>query len=404
MSENQAGKSLRPHLLWVYSGALEGTLSASTWLRPTRELRQMGWKVTLVASGPAGPHSVEGVEIFGITHPEIYLLRQMIYHLKVIRFALSNWDSTDVILFNQPSAIWLLPLRLVRDLKNSKLPLLVMDTRTVPMEDWRKASWRDRLRAYFYNSMNRLANSWADGQTAITQRMADCVKILPAHLWGVWPSGAEVELFTPACTARQWPDEGQPVHITYIGVLHYERNLMALCQAVEMARAEGMNFVLTLTGFGTEQADLQKFASQTEGRIRVNDAVPHDQVPALLAQVHIGALPFPDEQKYAVSSPVKLFEYMAAGLPILATRIACHTDVIGDGCYAFWAEGSSPESLLAALRQAWNARAALKTMGQEAAHAANAWTWQESARKLSEALLWGLRNSKSDHGSTVDSQ
>jgi D-serine dehydratase len=77
---------------------------------------------------------------------------------------------------------------------------------------------------------------------------------------------------------------------------------------------------------------------------------------------------------------------MAAGMPILATRIVCHTDVIGDGTYVFWAEDASPEGLLGALRLAWKQRISLKQMGMEAAQAANGWTWAETARKLSNAI------------------
>ena len=39
---------------------------------------------------------------------------------------------------------------------------------------------------------------------------------------------------------------------------------------------------------------------------------------------------------FGVSSPIKLFEYLAAGLPILATRIDCHTNVVGNADCAVW--------------------------------------------------------------------
>ena len=101
-------------------------------------------------------------------------------------------------------------------------------------------------------------------------------------------------------------------------------------------------------------------------------------------------LPFPDEEKFRVSSPIKLFEYMAAGLPILATRIVCHTDVIGNGAYVFWAEQTDAAGLLAALRLVWLSREVLSTMGAQAAVAAQAWTWHTSAQKLKLAIEHGL--------------
>ena len=189
-----------------------------------------------------------------------------------------------------------------------------MDTRTVPMEDFHKATFKDNLRGLVYTWMNKTANRLVDGQTAITYRMAVKVGIPPDKLWGVWPSGADMELFSPASRLRVWPEVGAPIVLIYIGVLHYERNLMNLCKAVEQANQTKMKFRLILTGNGTEKEDLVKFARHTEGRIQVNAAIPHREIPALLAKAHIGVLPFPDEEKYRVSSPIKLFEYMASGL------------------------------------------------------------------------------------------
>jgi glycosyltransferase involved in cell wall biosynthesis len=81
---------------------------------------------------------------------------------------------------------------------------------------------------------------------------------------------------------------------------------------------------------------------------------------------------------------------MAAGLPILATRIVCHTDVVEDGSYAFWADDTSQEQLLAALRDIWQARHNLEEKGHLAASAAQEWTWQASAHKLQTALEYGV--------------
>jgi glycosyltransferase involved in cell wall biosynthesis len=189
---------------------------------------------------------------------------------------------------------------------------------------------------------------------------------------------------------RQWPAHGDAVRLIYVGTLNYERNLLSVCKAVMEANAAGMNFILTLVGSGTEQRELKAFARNTGGRLWVMPPVPHECVPELLASAHVGVLAFPDEEKYRVSSPIKLFEYMATGLPILATRVACHTDVVRDGNYAFWAEDASKEGLLAGLRQIDSSRDALRDMGGEAYNASQEWTWARSARKLEMALEKGI--------------
>jgi glycosyltransferase involved in cell wall biosynthesis len=392
-SENQ---SVGPHLVWIFPGRLDSCLNGATWLKTTYELRQIGWQVTLINSGEGGLKFVHGVEVFCIFSPEIYFLRQVIFHTKLFFFLLARQQSIQIILFNQPSAPWIFPLKLLRQLRRSKTPLFVMDTQTVPMENLWKASLRDRLRGWFHILTNQFGNSWVDGQTANTRRMAERIHINPDHFWGSWPNGADLKQLAPALKIRKWPSKNGPIHVTYIGALHYERNLMSLCQAVEMANTEGMNYILTLTGDGSQRKELEMVAQRSRGCIKVNPPVPHEKVLELLKEVHIGALPFPDEEKYRVSSPIKLFEYMAAGLPILATRIVCHTDVIKNDTFVFWAEEASPEGLLKSLRNIWKERSNLKNMGEESNKFAQMYSWTESAKKLSDALQIGLQTVSPD--------
>jgi len=375
------------HLIWLYPDAIASKLDAATWLATTRELRTLGWKVTLVAMGRSGDQLISGVQAHCIPRPRIYLLGQVFYHLGAIRFLIQQWQGLDVILFHQMSMPWVLPLKLVRILMRRARPLLVMDTRTLPMSE---RTPRDRNRARLHRLAQWLANRWADGQTAITWHMAEAVGIPPDRLWGVWPSGVDAAAFAGARPAREWPGSQGPIHLGYIGVLHWERNLEALCQAVERANAEGKSFVLRLVGDGPARANLEQLARQSKGRIGVLSPVPHERVPDFLAWAHVGVVPHPDEQKMRVSSCIKLFEYMAAGLPPLVTRIVAHTDVVGDGDYAFWAEDGSIDGLLAGLRLVWDDRDSLRHRGDTAAAAVHLWTWAESARKLSRALELGI--------------
>jgi glycosyltransferase involved in cell wall biosynthesis len=151
-----------------------------------------------------------------------------------------------------------------------------------------------------------------------------------------------------------------------------------------------MNFELSLVGDGDNREDLAAFAANTKGRVRLPGRFPHERIPEILAKMHIGALPFPDRQEFRVSSPIKLFEYMAAGMPVFATRISCHTDVIGDSLCVFWAENSTVESLTAALSDVWNDRRSFADRSSLAAQLAQDYTWAASAKKLATALEFGL--------------
>jgi glycosyltransferase involved in cell wall biosynthesis len=377
---------MHPHLVWIYSDRLSDKLDSATWVETTRELRKLGWRVTLIAAGPAGRHTLQGVEVHGIAMPGIFFARQAAFHLKVLSLLLREWTATDFILFHEMSAAWLLPLHFLRRLSRRQTPLLVMDIRTLSMPPACKRRLKDRLREGVLALTSRAARHWVDGYTVITWRMGEALHLPPAKVWGAWPSGVNLEGFAAAQAGRCWPRDGERLQIMYTGSLDYERNLPALIEAVKRANAEGINFRLTLLGDGTARTELEAAAAGCAGSVQVVPPIPHAKVPVALAGAHAGVLPFPDEEKFRVSSPIKLFEYMAAGLPIVATRIACHTDVLGDPDFAFWAERADADALLAALRRLWLCRDRLSVLGAEAAEAARAWTWEEAARKLKTAL------------------
>lgn len=390
-------KPLHPRLFWLYTGSATGNLDAATWLEPTFELRVLGWQVTLVAEGSGDQIQVRGIDVRTLRRPRLWLIGQAVFHLRALALLASQWRDTDVVLFHSMSAPWMLTLRLA-GLLGLRRPLLVMDTRSLPMADPSHERARDRLRRRYHLWMEHLANGLADGRLAITERMAEAVRIPPRKLWGTWPSGVAPEPIREAAGRRRWPTAtetpdaatGEAVELLYIGTLSHERNLMTLCRAVEDADLAGCRYRLTLIGEGPQRRELERYAAASRGRIRVLPQIPHERIPDVLARAHVGVLPFPDEEKFRVSSPIKLFEYMASGLPVLATRIQCHTDVIGRGEHVVWAYGSSQKALADALARLWERRGQLPRMGERSAQAVGAWTWRASARKLSEALIAGV--------------
>ncbi len=381
-----------PCIIWVYPSFLAEELFSAPTLEVTRICRQAGWQVQLLIFGNPGQNDVQGVDVVSFQAPEIYFVKQLWFHIQVIHFLRRFPEGIDILFIGPVSLIWFLPFQFFKFFTHRSKPLLVLDTRTIQMETREKASIRDLLRGSYRSFMNKIANHWVDGQTTITFRMAEILCIPQQKLWGVWPSGVNLEKFSAARAHRNWSGTEDAVKLVYTGILNFERKLMSLCKAVEQANREGMKFHLCLVGEGTEMEDLRKFSLNTEGRVQLVPRIPHEEIPELLARVHIGTLPFPDFVQFRVSSPIKLFEYMASGLPLLATRIDCHIDVIGNRPIVFWAESSAETDLVMALRQIWDHRSELKRMGEAAAVAAAEWTWETSAQKLMAAFEVGLNS------------
>jgi glycosyltransferase involved in cell wall biosynthesis len=372
------------HLLWVFPGKLADALDSATWLQTTKHLRALGWQVTLVCVGPAEQQAINGVAVTSIPSIDRFFLRSVGFHCRLLRLIHREWATIDIVYFHQMTTLWMMALLALRIVRRETTPSFVMDTRDLNAVD---GGWKNKIRKRYYDLAHALANRLLDGQTAITPQMAKLVHIPEQQLLGLWPSGVDVERFANAAVGRRWPAPGEPIHLMYVGILLVERNLRPLCLAVEQANREGMAFELTFVGSGPDRPALAAHAA-AESRIRLVPAVAHDQVPALLRGAHVGvtSLPEPDNEKFQASSPLKLFEYMAAGLPVLATRILCHTEVVQAGAYAFWAESARVESLLTTLRQLWRASDQLEVLGRQASQSVEQWSWQAVAKQLSDSL------------------
>ena len=402
MPEKQAAKETKK-IAWVSGTDLFSELDAATWLETTRVLESLGWDVTLISEGAEGSRQVNGVKVLGFSRPRIYFLGSMLLHMRILSYLWRNRNEFGIILFHQISALWLFAFRFLLRLFGKARPQFVMDTRDVPDYGSGLKHW---LRVSYFNLMQRMANWWADGQTVITEKMAELVNIPPGKLLGTWPSGADIERFRAARAMRTWPDEGEPLRLIYTGKLHYERNLLQLCQAVVGANSQGMSFRFTLIGDGPQWETLSSFAQGSGGAVHVLERMSHEGIPALLGGAHIGVTPLPasNDSKFETSSPIKMFEYMAAGLPLLATRNVCHTSVVDEGTYAFWADGGSEKDLTKALNLIWQKRMTLAEMGEEAARASEDWSWEASGAKLSKALWSCLRYSQRTHSIVIPNE
>ena len=390
-----------PTITWIADNDLSESLHAATWLETTKTLRDAGWKVNLLSHGyTEGETLVRDVAVRFFTKPEVFFIQQVLYHAKIFRWVLNSEDEGHVLLFHEISGIWMRVFKWFVKLFSRKRFLFVMDTRTLPMEPEETLTFRAKLRRAYLGWVDRKGHRWFDGRMAITPAMAEALEIPEEKLWAVWPSGVKPEIFSSCSQKRKYPQENEIIKLIYIGCMHVERNLMAMSKAIVKANQKKQRFQLVLVGDGNDFEALEEYAKAHVEDILIHGPVPQKDIPQWLADAHVGILPFPDEQKFQVSSPIKLFEYMAAGMPIMATRIRCHTDVINENAgYIFWINGSDEAAILAALKDLAQSRSSLSHMGARSLENIQHWSWQASAQKIDKGLRKHLGlNEEIDHG------
>ena len=132
-----------------------------------------------------------------------------------------------------------------------------------------------------------------------------------------FPSGANIEFFKQAQTAKPHPETGKlrrPI-LMYVGSINEKINLRLL---LNVARSSKVSLILvgqTYPGVFHEELD------QLKGLKNVYFAGkrPFSEMPSWLAAADICLLPYVKGEATRYQSPLKLYEYLATGKPILST-------------------------------------------------------------------------------------
>ena len=130
-----------------------------------------------------------------------------------------------------------------------------------------------------------------------------------------------------------------------------------------------------------------------ESRVEFVGFVHRTAVPGLLEQADVLVLPHtatPVSERYA--SPLKLFEYMAAGKPIVASDLSAVREILRDGQNACLVPPGDAAALAAGLARALADPSFAERIARSAYEEAASYTWARRAERL-EHLLERVRRS-----------
>lgn len=182
------------------------------------------------------------------------------------------------------------------------------------------------------------------------------------------PMGVDMEALASGVAPRAWPGwEARPV-VAYLGTLDRARGLERLLDALALLRRERPDACLLLIGGAPQAQDVAALLAAARARgleeaVRVTGWLPAAQAWEYLLGAQAAVSYVPRGALYDVSSPTKLLEYLALGMPCVGNDIPDQAAVLsasGAGWLAASTAEAMAEALLAILRdpQAARARAA----------------------------------------------
>jgi glycosyltransferase involved in cell wall biosynthesis len=135
-----------------------------------------------------------------------------------------------------------------------------------------------------------------------------------------------------------------------------------------------------LVGGGSAQAN---FAKNT---VLINE-VPHNKVPEVIAIADVVLVPFPENEVSHAASPLKLFEAMAMGKPLVASSVSGIEEVIENGCNGLLASPSNLEEWVNAVETILDSKQLQAELGDNAHRCVRKYDWNLLALQLEDVFL-----------------
>lgn len=148
----------------------------------------------------------------------------------------------------------------------------------------------------------RAAARDADGVAATSPRVLSSVMQQSSRPSLVLENGVEYDRFAAAAT------EDKEYDFVYVGALDFRFDFDAVRHAAR--ELPDSQFAI----FGPRPVQSQILPSN----VRLHGPVPYESVATVMALGRIGLMPFVDNASNAARSPMKLYEYLAAGVPVVA--------------------------------------------------------------------------------------
>jgi glycosyltransferase involved in cell wall biosynthesis len=155
----------------------------------------------------------------------------------------------------------------------------------------------------------------ADIVLAVSRPLATYARARGARRVEMCPNAVDPARFPPADAAAV------PVGAVFAGSLRPWHGAGVLADAWVRLGADAPHLLVVGDGTGRDRLDAVGAT--------VTGLVAHDDVPRLLASAQIGVAPYPSDAP-CYFSPLKLFEYLAAGLAVVAADLPGVADIAGD--------------------------------------------------------------------------
>jgi glycosyltransferase involved in cell wall biosynthesis len=214
---------------------------------------------------------------------------------------------------------------------------------------------------------------------------------IPSQKMIVIPNGADEERFHPGVSGRRIREQyglQEKVVIGFIGSFHYWHGVENLMPLIDTVGSLYGDVAFFLVGMGPLKEELERKLEDRDltDRVVFSGYVPHDEMPEVVAAMDVVLAPYPKLALFYYS-PLKIFEYLASGKAVVASRVGQIEEIIQDFMNGMLYDPDDIDALMEKvcilienddLRHAMGAKARETVL--------TFYTWRKTARRVSDVL------------------
>jgi glycosyltransferase involved in cell wall biosynthesis len=215
------------------------------------------------------------------------------------------------------------------------------------------------------------------------------------------PNGVDVEKFRPGVGGtlerQRLGIDSDETLVGFVGTFGPWHGVLVLARAIALLPEDArIRFLLVGAGSLRDEAEQIICEAGFQERVIFTGVVEHERVPSLLDACDVLAsphVPLEDGSEF-FGSPTKLFEYMAMGKPIVASRLGQIAEVLEDERTALLVEPGDAQALAQSILRLARSRELRESLGAAARSAATErHTWAHNAERVLEAYReWQQEN------------
>ena len=206
----------------------------------------------------------------------------------------------------------------------------------------------------------------------------------------VLPNGVNAELFRPESPEPEVKERwglDESLVLGFVGGLRPWHGVEVLPALLDRLVRRHPALRMVIVGDGPLRSELERDVRErglTESTV-FTGWVPHEEVAALIRRFDVALAPYPRPDHVFYFSPLKLFEYMACGVPVVATNLGQISEVVREGETGLLCAPGDQGALVAACDRLLEDPGLRSRLGKAAAKEVHTrYTWDRNATRVVE--------------------